>query len=119
MVSLALRSGIGAEEIISQLKGIRCNIPYGFGVNTIYSCADAIGKALEKSLNEKITPLDNRPVEKGSDLKSDPSTHNSATAQNKPHSVQGRGACPSCGGSNLKHAEGCTVCLDCGYSDCG
>ena len=41
MVSLALRSGIGAEEIISQLKGIRCNIPYGFGANTIYSCAAA------------------------------------------------------------------------------
>ena len=50
MVSLALRSGIGAEEIINQLKGIRCNIPYGFGGNIIYSCADAIGKALEKSL---------------------------------------------------------------------
>ncbi len=97
MVSLALRSGIGAEEIISQLKGIRCNIPYGFGSNIIYSCADAIGKALEKSLNEKITLPNNRLT----------------------RTVQGRGACPSCGGSNLKHAEGCTVCLDCGYSDCG
>ena len=115
MVSLALRSGIGAEEIISQLKGIRCNIPYGFGANTIYSCADAIGKALEKSLNEKITPSNsnNHPNSE------DSHNHNSATAQNKTHSVQGRGACPSCGGSNLKHAEGCTVCLDCGYSDCG
>ena len=113
MVSLALRSGIGAEEIISQLKGIRCNIPYGFGANTIYSCADAIGKALEKSLNEKITPSNNHYNSE------DSHNHNSANAQNKTHSVQGRGACPSCGGSNLKHAEGCTVCLDCGYSDCG
>ena len=117
MVSLALRSGIGAEEIINQLKGIRCNIPYGFGSNIIYSCADAIGKALEKSLNEKIISRENL----SSDAKrpATASSINSAGTHSKNHTVQERGACPSCGGSNLKHAEGCTVCLDCGYSDCG
>ncbi|MCL4497269.1 MAG: vitamin B12-dependent ribonucleotide reductase [Deltaproteobacteria bacterium] len=117
MVSLALRSGIGAEEIINQLKGIRCNIPYGFGGNIIYSCADAIGKALEKSLNEKIISRENL----SSDAKKQvtASSANSTNTHSKNHTVQGRGACPSCGGSNLKHAEGCTVCLDCGYSDCG
>lgn len=100
MVSLALRSGIGAKEIINQLKGIRCNIPYGFGANIIYSCADAIGKALEKSLSEQDhIELDNT------------DTHT--------RTIQERGACPSCGGPNLKRAEGCTICLDCGYSDCG
>ncbi|MHB1545878.1 MAG: vitamin B12-dependent ribonucleotide reductase [bacterium] len=122
MVSLALRSGIGAEEIISQLKGIRCNIPYGFGANIIYSCADAIGKALEKSLNEKITASNNHTNDTNNiynDSLNSENSYKSATAQNKTHAVQGRGACPSCGGSNLKHAEGCTVCLDCGYSDCG
>lgn len=115
MVSLALRSGIGAEEIVGQLKGIRCNIPYGFGANIIYSCADAIGKAIEKSLMEKI---ERNHSEEGRDGKSI-AAEMPETDHNNTRTVQGRGACPSCGGSNLKHAEGCTVCLDCGYSDCG
>ncbi|MHB8231477.1 MAG: vitamin B12-dependent ribonucleotide reductase [bacterium] len=115
MVSLALRSGIGAEEIIGQLKGIRCNIPYGFGANIIYSCADAIGKALEKSLLEK-TGHNSR--KGGIEIKGVTGEKHEA-GHNNTRAVQGRGACPSCGGSNLKHAEGCTVCLDCGYSDCG
>ncbi|MGC8555071.1 MAG: vitamin B12-dependent ribonucleotide reductase [Candidatus Acidulodesulfobacterium sp.] len=122
MVSLALRSGIGAEEIINQLKGIRCNIPYGFGSNIIYSCADAIGKALEKSLNEKIISRENLPSDAKNPITAAPANSDYGT-YSKNHTahnaVQGRGACPSCGGSNLKHAEGCTVCLDCGYSDCG
>ncbi len=124
MVSLALRSGIGAQEIINQLKGIRCNIPYGFGSNIIYSCADAIGKALEKSLDEKLISQDTASSNTKKTVTEtyantgsyDMHSNNNHTIR---HTVQGRGACPSCGGSNLKHAEGCTVCLDCGYSDCG
>jgi ribonucleoside-diphosphate reductase alpha chain len=125
MVSLALRSGIGAEEIISQLKGIRCNIPYGFGANIIYSCADAIGKALEKSLNENVIAQNGHGEKKASDLAemqklpAEKVPELNSDNFSRTRAVQGRGACPSCGGSNLKHAEGCTVCLDCGYSDCG
>ncbi len=120
MVSLALRSGIGAEEIIKQLKGIRCNIPYGFGANTVYSCADAIGKALEKSLSENITTSNkNQNRDKLQNRENATEKYETAQNNNNTRSVIGRGACPSCGGSNLKHAEGCTVCLDCGYSDCG
>lgn len=117
MVSLALRSGIGAEEIVGQLKGIRCNVPYGFGTNIIYSCADAIGKALEKSLAEKQIMIN---CSSDSNEEHSPAVKSpKAAVAAGSHSMQGRGACPSCGGSNLKHAEGCTVCLDCGYSDCG
>ncbi len=116
MVSLALRSGIGAEEIIGQLKGIRCNIPYGFGAGIIHSCADAIGKALEKSLMEKTR---GKTPETGMEKGADHGPNGDGSRHNRGRAVQGRGACPSCGGSNLKHAEGCTVCLDCGYSDCG
>jgi len=127
MVSMALRSGIDAEEIISQLKGIRCNQPYGFGENIIYSCADAIGKALEKSLKE----MTHMKKQNCRDNALNINFINKNNGNNRNHNndksninaselnAQFRGACPSCGGSNLKHAEGCTVCLDCGYSDCG
>lgn len=27
--------------------------------------------------------------------------------------------CPSCGGSNLTHQDGCNKCMDCGHSKCG
>lgn len=131
MVSLALRSGIDAEEIVGQLKGIRCNIPYGYGTNIIHSCADAIGKALEKSMlatthaGQEQHSNDNY----NGNQCNDGDNNNNAIIKNgvqkqkqagpETQKIQGRGACPSCGGSNLKHAEGCTVCLDCGYSDCG
>ena len=119
MVSLALRSGISTEEIISQLKGIRCNIPYGFGNNIIYSCADAIGKALERSLSEIYKQSLNPMNTEKSNTNSVRHTHEENGHDDNARKIQGRGACPMCGGSNLKHAEGCTVCLDCGYSDCG
>jgi ribonucleoside-diphosphate reductase alpha chain len=128
MVSMALRSGIDAEEIISQLKGIRCNQPYGFGENIIYSCADAIGKALEKSLKEMTYPKERNCQDDTSNNIINKNNNNSYKNNHKINksnidaselNAQFRGACPSCGGSNLKHAEGCTVCLDCGYSDCG
>ncbi len=136
MVSLALRSGISAEEIINQLKGIRCNIPHGFGDNIIYSCADAIGKALEKSIKETsaLKPetddtgiaLVTSASKTAKSVKKPAVKHKAGlspvapdSAKKESYNNQQRGACPSCAGSNLKHLEGCTVCLDCGYSDCG
>ena len=48
LISLALKKGASAQEIVEQLKGIRCHVPYGMGPNATLSCADAIGKALER-----------------------------------------------------------------------
>ena len=48
LISLALKKGASAGEIVEQLKGIRCHVPYGLGANATLSCADAIGKALER-----------------------------------------------------------------------
>lgn len=52
MASINLRSGIPPIAIIKQLKGIRCpSIKFDEGVE-VWSCADAIAKALEKEVNE-------------------------------------------------------------------
>ena len=48
LISLALKKGASTEEVTEQLKGIRCHAPYGLGPNATLSCADAIGKALER-----------------------------------------------------------------------
>jgi ribonucleoside-diphosphate reductase alpha chain len=48
LISLALRCGIPAKEIIKQLENIRCpNISYYQG-KQFFSCADAIAKILKE-----------------------------------------------------------------------
>lgn len=94
LVSLAWRSGIEARNVITQLKGISCHSPAGFGENKVLSCADAVAKAIEE--------------------------HMAANGYGEipQQYTLARGACPDCGGRML-HEGGCSVCKVCGYSDCG
>ena len=59
LASLALRSGVEPEEVIKQLRGIGCSsVCWNHGEKVI-SCADAIGKALELSVEpEKKISVD-------------------------------------------------------------
>ncbi|MGD9809445.1 MAG: vitamin B12-dependent ribonucleotide reductase [Deferribacterales bacterium] len=110
LISIDLRSGGNLERIIKQLKGISCHMRYGFGPNTVLSCSDAVGKALEQattSMTEiKVSKTDDSvTVDKLlSDYDSD-------------HTVVKNGACPDCGGQ-VEHVEGCDICYSCGYSHC-
>jgi ribonucleoside-diphosphate reductase alpha chain len=114
LVSLALRSGVDPGDIIRQLKGISCHTPVWYREGKILSCSDAVAKAIEWHLNEKIE----RPRE-------DPAAFGQIRAllpekqipRDTSVSVFLRGACPECGGP-LIFEEGCVKCL-CGYSDCG
>jgi ribonucleoside-diphosphate reductase alpha chain len=51
LISLALRCGIPAEEVIRQLENIRCPKPLMQQNGTVTSCADAIAKTLKMFLN--------------------------------------------------------------------
>jgi ribonucleoside-diphosphate reductase alpha chain len=97
LVSLAFRSGIAADEVIKQLKGISCHMPaWEPGGEKILSCPDAIAKAIEQWIMPEREQL-------AMDFNGSSFGH--------------AGACPECGGT-LIHEGGCNVCRDCGYSQC-
>ncbi|MEM3737239.1 MAG: vitamin B12-dependent ribonucleotide reductase [Candidatus Bathyarchaeia archaeon] len=108
--SIILRSGIDPHEIVKHYKGIICDRTYGFGKESILSCPDAIGKALEMYLEEKKVPK----------VHTEKSTMSLKFVE-KIIEFKGNfdnGACPECG-SPVIYAEGCRRCLsNCGYSEC-
>ncbi len=98
LVSLALRSNIEPEVIISQLKGITCHEQTWANGGKITSCSDAIAKALEKYLQRG---------EKGN-----------GNGGNGHGEIMRIGQCPECGGA-VEHEGGCAVCRSCGFTKCG
>jgi ribonucleoside-diphosphate reductase alpha chain len=94
LVSLALRSGIGAEAIIKQIRGIRCPRPYWRNGHAILSCPDAISRALTRYEAERGRAV-NVP----------------------PEPARQYARCAKCGGV-LEYVEGCEICRGCGYSRC-
>lgn len=97
LVSLALRHGIGIEEIRDQLRGISCDRAVGFGPNKVLSAPDGIAQAIDQYLALKAGD-----------------THRAATLE--PDVLV---PCPDCGSSHLAFEEGCKTCHVCGYSACG
>jgi len=101
LISLCLKKGASPTEVVEQLKGIRCHVPYGIGPNAVLSCADAIGKAIERRYAGGAgTAAAGAP---------EPQLSLVEVAQ---------GACPECGGV-IEHEGGCIVCRVCGFSKCG
>ena len=120
LVSVAIRSGMDPQEIITQLKGIRCPSCLRRQGVPVTSCPDAIAKALEKVL--QVSEQGTLP---------DPAAVSAPAAPTAPAPERGRpGAamspaeaklakfCPECG-ARLEHEGGCVTCRDCGYSKCG
>ncbi len=91
LISLALRSGIGADAIIKQLSGIRCPSPAWQNGRMTLSCSDAVARVL-------------REISGGGGA--------------EPVSGRDAGGCPDCGG-RLVSESGCLVCRSCGFSRCG
>ncbi len=94
-VSTALRSGVAPQELIEQLRGIRCLSAARARKNgnniDVLSCPDAIAKAIEETLGNSKPKTDEFSVAK---------------------------LCPDCG-HPLRPDSGCLVCQNCGYNKCG
>jgi ribonucleoside-diphosphate reductase alpha chain len=115
LASMALRAGIDVQEIIDQLKGIRCmstikKAAMSGGIKVL-SCPDAIGKAIERyhlsakdSFKKSMIPE----LEKKTSEKNDLLLDNTNPGRN----------CPECN-EPLEHEGGCVICKSCGFSRCG
>ena len=110
LISTALRSGVDVESIIEQLQGIRCPKPAFDGGSVVFSCSDAIAKALERYM---------RNGEHNGEMKDGKQkAHQMAETKLTKNSEGARPDCPDCG-AVLLFVEGCAVCTECGYSECG
>lgn len=113
LISLALRSGIKVEEIISDLKGIRGPMPTLTAKGTILSLPDAIGQVLEEHVKNNGARLFETNPEKitvKKQINESLPTKNIADYGFMP-------GCPDCG-APLVMAEGCISCKSCGFSRC-
>ncbi len=108
LISLSLRSGIQPEQIIKQLKGVRCPNQAWEKGGRIYSCSDAIAKAMERYIGS-----DSRKTAPDND-----SAKNLAETNGKGGDTVMVGVCPDCHGP-LEFESGCSVCRMCGFSRCG
>ncbi len=135
LVSLALRSGIPAEEVIKQIKGIRGPMPSWSEGGMILSLPDAIAQIIERHITKKQPKLGLEYHSSAHVSKDEVSRIQSpdylATDKN-PKVNNGNGLnikrdiadfgtapeCPECG-TILEISEGCLKCHSCGYSHCG
>ena len=115
LVTLALRSGIDAQEIVGHLRGITCCPAWDEGT-LVRSAPDAVALALERHLAENGNGQNRLPT-------SEPeATQLRFTAE--PVWTNGNGfqtvhRCPDCNGPVI-FQEGCIACVDafCGWNKC-
>jgi ribonucleoside-diphosphate reductase alpha chain len=115
LISISLRAGVDPKSIVEQLRGIRCPVPTWNDGEMILSCADAIGRVLEKAITE-IAGL-RSPARTLLPKEATTTTHGESI--HVPRIDLGYcPQCPECGGM-MEHEGGCAVCRMCGFSKCG
>ena len=105
LISISLRANVDINEIIHQLRGIRCDACKKKGLDGI-SCPDAIGRFIEeeqKLLDHEVITIHPTIEEIEESVVEEP-----VNASNK---------CPQCG-AQLAHESGCVKCYNCDYSKC-
>lgn len=108
LASLTLRSGIEIEEVIKQLRGIRCPSTIRQKNLVVLSCPDAIARVLEQAEkairgeDDEVSAAAEPPIPEGVAV-----TLNTAQMR----------FCPECGAAVI-HEGGCVICPKCAFSKC-
>ena len=117
LISLALRSGVDPQEVISELKGISGPTPVWENGELVLSTPDAIGKAIERhvqrgvGVSNDINPpqIEEKKTEKSSLI---PPNDNGIDT-----TIKNAVTCPDCGAA-VAHENSCLMCKHCGWSKC-
>ena len=115
LVSLALRSGIPAAEVVEQLQGITCHPVWDQGIQ-VRSAPDAVAIALKKHTTPTGTGAPELQDAYGAQLGMLMQTNGNGNGNGNGHST--RPACPECG-SAVMFQEGCVTCQACSWNQCG
>ncbi len=113
LASVALRSGVSVDEVIDQLKGIRCPSTIRQPGMKCTSCPDAMAKIIRKVADYQKLTMQNTdanpipPIEKiTKQMEADAERYQKLAK-----------FCPECG-AEMEHEGGCVSCRSCGYSKC-
>ena len=127
LASIALRSGVSIDEVIHQLRGIRCPACQRNPKVKVLSCPDAIGRMLEeakKQIENTSVKQATRPAEfsVGKPVETPDTTPISRVDPVIASAVSDADLkfasnCPECG-APLEHEGGCVMCRECGWSKC-
>ncbi len=117
LASIALRSGISIDEVIDQLKGIRCPSTIRQKGMSCTSCPDAIARVLRK-VSTFIASEGTHGAFDVPAADSGAKAGRSVGAKEIEPDGACASACPECGGE-LEHGSGCVICRSCGFSKCG
>jgi len=113
LISLALRSGIPAKEVIKQIKGIRGPLPSWSESGMILSLPDAISQMLEKHIARDQSKLELEYKPAPTEAQANPNGNLSGDIADYGMAPE----CPDCG-NILEIGEGCLKCRFCGFSKC-
>ena len=109
LVSIALRSGVSLDEILDQLRGIRCPSTIRHTGMKCTSCPDAIARVVKKTADMIAAGQKGLPKLEGQQRTESTVVEDAAALHSK--------RCPECG-AELEHEGGCASCRSCGYSKC-
>ncbi len=115
LISLALRSGVDPQEVVSELKGISGPNPVWENGELILSTPDAIGKAIERYVQRRAG---GDAMESVVDVSAEPQAVSlQPPTQDSGNGVKASTTCPECG-STVAHENSCLMCKHCGWSKC-